>query len=547
MLSEDDLKLSTVLPFTPDKTTFEKLAADYLDFIYASALRQTGKDAAMAADVTQAVLLVLARRGLSIQPAKLPAWLHRVTAYAAKNAVRAETRRRRHEYAAATQRPEAAMADDDSGSVQHQIASILDRAIATLSAKDQTVIIQRYLCGRTVEEVARQVGASDATTRKRLERAVKRLRNYFGRHGISLCVARIPWPALRTAPPEIAGSITHLPRFTHPLVGEIMAHLFWKKAAFVAATAMITVVVAASVGIEIARRANAEPPTVVPVTTEPSVATVPLTAGLSHGTIVSIASIADNDDPQTMWQADGRPAGAQNWTISSDARFPAKPNSKRFVLNTQGDGKSEPPTLIEFRFDDNPGADAGLPLLPKAGESIPGLIGLLKSFRADQTAATIWARIGVGDFAPVTPMAMAMGFENQGGISYSSRTPWGPYVIGKPFRRDGVVAVTISSALDNSLVERRWVAQTMVLGQLVNHIGHIVDGVTCDSLAQEVFAFDFNDPKAMVSVGMETRPTEWAKFENVSLRANKLTNVKISSGSLSPATGLFPQIRLPKC
>ena len=87
---------------------FAELHRRYVDFVYAAAFRQCG-DAAMAADVTQAVFLVLARRAKSVRAAALPTWLYRVTSYAVKNARRAERRRRRHERAAGIERLKFAM------------------------------------------------------------------------------------------------------------------------------------------------------------------------------------------------------------------------------------------------------------------------------------------------------------------------------------------------------------------------------------------------------------------------------------------------------
>ena len=124
MSSSDDASLLIRCTQTDDSRALDELAARYVDFIYAAALRQTKNDAAMAADVTQAVLLVLGRRGGSVRPARLSAWLHRVTVYAAKNACRGEARRRRHERAAAVERQEAVMPADDTDSVHNLLAPL---------------------------------------------------------------------------------------------------------------------------------------------------------------------------------------------------------------------------------------------------------------------------------------------------------------------------------------------------------------------------------------------------------------------------------------
>jgi DNA-directed RNA polymerase specialized sigma24 family protein len=116
MASPTDTDDSTLLQryaSTGDQSAFAELANRYVDFVYAAALRQTGWNTANAADVTQAIFLVFARRAGTVDPKSLSVWLHRVSGYAAANARRADARRRRHEREAATQRSESTMEHDD--------------------------------------------------------------------------------------------------------------------------------------------------------------------------------------------------------------------------------------------------------------------------------------------------------------------------------------------------------------------------------------------------------------------------------------------------
>src|SRR5271170_4886983 len=94
---------------TGSRSALDQLIREHVDFVYATAARQLG-DAHLAEDVTQAVFIVLARRAKSIKrEAALPGWLFKTTRYAALNAIKMEQRRRKHEQAAAAQRPEAVM------------------------------------------------------------------------------------------------------------------------------------------------------------------------------------------------------------------------------------------------------------------------------------------------------------------------------------------------------------------------------------------------------------------------------------------------------
>src|SRR6185503_5479736 len=79
------------------EAAFGELVGRYVDLVYSAALRIVGEPE-LARDVSQAVFLQLARKADSIRDAAaLPGWLYRVACAQAKNAVRAEHRRRRRE------------------------------------------------------------------------------------------------------------------------------------------------------------------------------------------------------------------------------------------------------------------------------------------------------------------------------------------------------------------------------------------------------------------------------------------------------------------
>ena len=107
--SANDAALLRAMAATGSQQAYAELAGRYVDFIYAAARRQVG-DEHLAADVTQAVLLLLWQKGASVRPGALAAWLHTTTRYAAANALKTRDRRAFHERAAAVGRTEAAVA-----------------------------------------------------------------------------------------------------------------------------------------------------------------------------------------------------------------------------------------------------------------------------------------------------------------------------------------------------------------------------------------------------------------------------------------------------
>src|SRR5207248_2317612 len=62
----------------------------------------------------------------------------------------------------------------------HHSCSELDTAIARLPGKDRVAIVLRFYEGRTFSEVARAMGISEEAARKRVTRAIARMRQTMG-------------------------------------------------------------------------------------------------------------------------------------------------------------------------------------------------------------------------------------------------------------------------------------------------------------------------------------------------------------------------------
>ena len=152
--------------------------AKYVDMVYSAGLRQTN-DRALAEDVTQAVFVLLARKAPSLsEQTLLPGWLFRTTRHVALTAIRTEQRRRRRELAAAEMN-----VDSPESNRWEDLAPVLDEALAQLGETDRNALLLRYFNHKSLEEVGQCLGVSEEAAKKRVARAVDRLRQSVGKLG----------------------------------------------------------------------------------------------------------------------------------------------------------------------------------------------------------------------------------------------------------------------------------------------------------------------------------------------------------------------------
>ena len=168
-----------------DHDAFAELVRRHIGFVHAAARRQTHGDAHLADDVAQAVMIVLARRAGTVAPgAALPSWLLAVTRHAAQNAMKIRSRQRYHErraLACEARVERAAGSPDESGA---DLREVLDDAIARLPEPDRSGVVLHYLKEQSHAEVGAALGLSAEAARKRVERALDRMRAFLTGRGV---------------------------------------------------------------------------------------------------------------------------------------------------------------------------------------------------------------------------------------------------------------------------------------------------------------------------------------------------------------------------
>jgi RNA polymerase sigma factor (sigma-70 family) len=164
------------------ETAFAELVRRHLNWVYSTALRQVG-DRHLAEDVAQAVFVLLARRSADLRPGTLlGGWLFRTTRFVAGHALRSELRRKNREAMACTMSNDLNAADS-SETIWPQLAPHLDQAVANLSAVERSAILLRFYEQLPLRDVGERLGISEDAAKKRVGRALEKLRTVLEQRG----------------------------------------------------------------------------------------------------------------------------------------------------------------------------------------------------------------------------------------------------------------------------------------------------------------------------------------------------------------------------
>jgi RNA polymerase sigma factor (sigma-70 family) len=226
----DDRQLLRQFAEQDSQEAFAELARRHVGWVFQASLRRTGERSDLAQDVVQHVFIALAKHASALSNHEaLSGWLFTTTRYAASHVLRAESRRHKYESVATTvTEAEQPKVESDWS----EIRPLLDQAMDHLPRRDRDALLQRFFEGMSYAEMAAAHGVSENGVRKRLDRALDKLRVSLGRRGISstatalgavlgtqasaaapeavVALAAAPWSAAAMAQPSLALGALHL-------------------------------------------------------------------------------------------------------------------------------------------------------------------------------------------------------------------------------------------------------------------------------------------------------------------------------------------------
>src|SRR5215831_6662966 len=185
MRETDDIELLRRYAEDHSEEAFATLVARHLNLVYSVALRHV-RNPHHAEEITQAVFVILARKAGHLRPGVvISGWLYHAARLTSANFLRSETQRARREQEAHMQ----SILNESEPDVWPQLAPILDAAMAGLGAKDRDAVVLRFFEGRKMNEVGTALGTNEEAAKKRVNRAVEKLRLFFTKRGVAMSAA----------------------------------------------------------------------------------------------------------------------------------------------------------------------------------------------------------------------------------------------------------------------------------------------------------------------------------------------------------------------
>ena len=197
------------------ETAFAEIVQRYLGLVYSTALRRVGGDVQLAEDVAQKVFSDLARKASSLTGrTSIAGWLH-VSAHVTSAAV-VRGERRRKEREARAHLMQTTDVPGESDAAWRHLRPVIDDAIVALKAEEREAIALRFFEQRSFAEVGAALQLTEEAARKRVDRALDKLRALLERRGVTSTAAVLAIALTTFSASSVPGA----------LAGKIASHAF---------------------------------------------------------------------------------------------------------------------------------------------------------------------------------------------------------------------------------------------------------------------------------------------------------------------------------
>jgi RNA polymerase sigma factor (sigma-70 family) len=210
MQERDDMALLREYAANNSEAAFAELVSRRVSFVYSAALRQV-RDPHQAEEVTQAVFIILAQKAGRLRDGiSVLGWLFKTTRFTALAQGRAAAKRQRREQEAHMQ----SITEEPSAPdlLWEQLSPLLDEALAKLGETDRQAVLLRFFENKSLAEVGSALGTGEDTARKRVSRALDKLRKHFSKRGVASTAAIIAGAisanSVHAAPAVLVNSVT---------------------------------------------------------------------------------------------------------------------------------------------------------------------------------------------------------------------------------------------------------------------------------------------------------------------------------------------------
>jgi RNA polymerase sigma factor (sigma-70 family) len=183
---------------------FRTLVERHVDLVYGTTFRKLGESGG-AQDVAQGVFIALARKAARLQgKTVLTGWLYQTALLEARQWRRGEMRRQRREQNAV----ELGTTMKEDESLPRSMTGLLDDGLMELKEPEREALMLRFFEERSHREIGALLGTGEDAARKRVDKALEKLTQFFHRRGYAASAVATTAAALKAAAQTAPAGLT---------------------------------------------------------------------------------------------------------------------------------------------------------------------------------------------------------------------------------------------------------------------------------------------------------------------------------------------------